>query len=86
MHGWTGHAGDFFQYSNILNILDNIICNNDINSLIVVSATFDADNKGQNWSRSVEELEPFHMDFENALMPYIESHYPHMQKAHLKKI
>ena len=30
MHGWTGHAGDFFEYSNILNILDNMICNNDI--------------------------------------------------------
>lgn len=86
MHGWTGHAGDFFQYSNILNILDNIICNNDINSLIVVSATFDADNKGQNWSRSVEELEPFHMDFENALMPYIESHYSTYAKSTSKKI
>ena len=21
MHGWTGHAGDFFEHSNILNIL-----------------------------------------------------------------
>lgn len=85
MHGWTGHAGDFFQYSNIINILDNMICNNDINPLIVVSATFDADNKGQNWSRSVEELEPFHMDFENALMPYIESHYSTYAKSTSKK-
>lgn len=75
MHGWTGHAGDFFEHSNILNILDNMICNGDIEPLIVVAATFDADNLAQNWSRSVEELEPFHLDFENALMPYIESHY-----------
>lgn len=75
MHGWTGHAGDFFEYSNILNILDNMILNNDIEPLIVVAATFDAENRGQGWSRSVEELEPFHLDFENALMPYVESHY-----------
>jgi len=75
MHGWTGHAGDFFEYSNILNILDNMIFNKDINPLIVVAPTFDAENKGQGWQRSVEELEPFHLDFENALMPYVESHY-----------
>lgn len=75
MHGWTGHAGDFFEYSNILNILNNMILNNDIEPLIVVAATFDAENRGQGWSRSVEELEPFHLDFENALMPYVESHY-----------
>ena len=74
MHGWTGHAGDFFEYSNILNILDNMILNNDIEPLMV-AATFDAENRGQGWSRSVEELEPFHLDFENALMPYVESHY-----------
>lgn len=49
--------------------------NNDIEPLIVVAATFDAENRGQGWSRSVEELEPFHLDFENALMPYVESHY-----------
>ena len=75
MHGWTGHAGDFFEYSNILNILNNMILNNDIEPLIVVAATFDAENRGLGWSRSVEELEPFHLDFENALMPYVESHY-----------
>ena len=35
MHGWTGHAGDFFQYSNLKNILDNMIENKDIEPLIV---------------------------------------------------
>lgn len=75
MHGWTGFAGDFFQYSNIINILDNMIYNKDIEPLIVVAPTFDAENQPQNWSRSVEELEVFHLDFENSLMPYIESHY-----------
>lgn len=75
MHGWTGHAGDFFEYSNIVNILDNMIENKDIEPLIVVAATFDSENTGQDWERSTQELEPFHLDFENGLMPYIESHY-----------
>ena len=85
MHGWTGHAGDFFKYSNIQNISDNMILNGDMESLIVVAPTFDADNTAQGWVRSVNELEPFHMDFENALMPYIESHYSTYAKTTSKK-
>lgn len=85
MHGWTGYAGDFFDYSNIVNILDNMIENKDIEPLIVVGATFDSENKGQDWGRSVEELEPFTKDFENALMPYIESHYSTYAKSTSKE-
>lgn len=76
MHGWTDTADGFFNTSNIVNILDNMIENKDIEPLIVVTPTFDADNMaGQSFSRSVEQLEPFYLDFENALMPYVESHY-----------
>ena len=85
MHGWGGHAGDFFEYSNIVNILDNMIENKDIEPLIVVAATFDAENKGQDWGRSVLELEPFHLDFEEALMPYVESHYKTYAKSTSKE-
>ena len=85
MHGWTGHAGDFFEYSKIVNILDNMIENKEIEPLIVVAATFDSENVGQSWERSVEELEPFHLDFENALMPYIESHYSTYAKSTSKE-
>ncbi len=85
MHGWGGHAGDFFEYSNIVNILDNMIENKDIEPLIVVAATFDAENVGQDWGRSVEELEPFHLDFEEALMPYVESHYKTYAKSTSKE-
>ena len=85
MHGWTGHAGDFYEYSNIVNILDNMIENKDIEPLIVVGATFDSENKGQDWGRSVEELEPFTKDFENALMPYVESHYSTYAKSTSKE-
>lgn len=76
MHGWTDTADGFFSTSNIINILDHMIENKDINPLIVVTPTFDADNQsGQSFGRSVEQLEPFYLDFENALMPYVESHY-----------
>lgn len=41
----------------------------------MVSATFDAENQSQSFSRSVEELSVFHNDLREHLMPYIESHY-----------
>ncbi|MBR0253966.1 MAG: hypothetical protein IJQ57_11505 [Synergistaceae bacterium] len=75
MHGWTMTAGDFFNGSNIINVLDNLIVNGNIKPLIVVCATFDAENKSQNFSRSVDELSVFHNDFKNNLVPYIESKY-----------
>lgn len=75
MHGWTGHAGEIFEDGVMKNVLDNMIENKEIEPLIFVSATFDSDNQSQSWTRSTEELEPFHLDFENNLMPYVESHY-----------
>jgi len=75
MHGWTMIAGEFFSNSRLINILDNLIANRKIKPLIVVCATFDAENKSQIFSRSVEELSVFHNDFRNYLLPYIESKY-----------
>ena len=64
MHGWTMTAGDFFQdpQSGIVNMLDHMIQSGDIPPVIVVCATFDAQNQPQNFSRSVEELSVFHRD------------------------
>lgn len=77
MHGWTMTANDYLRdgQSSIVNILDNLIANGDIAPTIVVSATFDADNEPQDFSRSVEELSVFHNDLRNDLMPYIESRF-----------
>lgn len=75
MHGWTMTAGDFFNDSSLVSILDNLIADGSIKPLIVVCATFDAENKSQNFSRSVDELSVFHNDFRNNLVPYIESKY-----------
>ena len=77
MHGWTMTAGDFFYDvdSGIVNMLDHMIENGDIPPVIVVCATFDAQNQSQSFSRSVDELSVFHRDLRENLIPYIESHY-----------
>ena len=77
MHGWTMTAGDFFDesQSGIVSMLDHMIENGDIPPLIVVCATFDAQNQSQSFSRSVEELSVFHHDLRENLMPYVESRY-----------
>lgn len=77
MHGWTMTAGDFFAegQSDLVNILDNLIQAGDIPPVIVVSATFDAENRSQSFSRSVDELSVFHNDLRDHLMPYIESRF-----------
>ena len=58
-----------------MNILDNMIASGDIPPVIVVSATFDAENQPQSFSRSVEELSVFHNDLRENLMPYIEERF-----------
>ena len=77
MHGWTMTAGDFFDtaQSGIVPMLDHMIENRDIPPMIVVCATFDAQNQSQGFSRSVEELSVFHRDLRENLIPYVESRY-----------
>ena len=45
VHGWTMTAGDFFNDSGLVSMFDNMIQNGDIPPVIVVCATFDAENK-----------------------------------------
>ncbi len=75
MHGWRMTAGDFFQYSNLKNILDHMIENGDIEPMIVVTPTFDAENTPQDFNRSEAEIRNFYHDFRNDLAPYIEERY-----------
>lgn len=77
MHGWTMTADDFFAegQSGLVRILDNLIKAGDIPPVIVVSATFDAENQSQSFRHSVDELSVFHNDLQENLMPYIESRY-----------
>lgn len=77
LHGWKMTAGDFFDdsKSDIVNILDNMIEAGEIEPLIVVSATFDMDNKPQSLKKSAMQVAVFHKELRNDLIPYIEKHY-----------
>ena len=75
MHGWTMTAGSFFSDSSLAQMLDNLIDRGDIEPLIVVCVTFDAENKPQTFTRSTEELLVFHNDLRDNLIPYIEGKY-----------
>lgn len=75
MHGWGGHAGEYFQYANITDMLDNMIAKGDIPPTIFVSATFYNDNSDTGFSGSVAEFRQFHRDFEEYLMPTVEGKF-----------
>ena len=75
MHGWGGHAGEYFEYANITDMLDNMIAKGDIPPTIFVSATFYNDNSDTGFSGSVAEFRQFHRDFEEYLMPAVEGQF-----------
>ena len=75
MHGWTGHAGEFFEYGNVRTIIDNMIQQGDIPPTIFVSPTFYAPNGSTGFGSSVAALRAFHEDFEHDLMPAVEGRY-----------
>ena len=75
MHGWGGHAGEYFEYSSIKNMFDHLIENGDIRPMIIVSATFYNDKSDRDFSSSIEEFRQFHRDFEENLMKVVESRF-----------
>ena len=75
MHGWGGHAGEYFDYTSTKNVFDHLIENEDIPPVIIVSATFYNENSDTDFSGSIDELRQFHRDFEEKLMPAVENQY-----------
>lgn len=75
MHGWGGHAGEYFDYTATKNVFDHMIENGYIEPMIFVSATFYNENSDTDFSSSIEEFRAFHLDFENHLMPAVEGKY-----------
>ena len=75
MHGWGGHAGEYFDFTETKNMFDNLIANGDIPPLIIVSASFYNENSSTDFGSSIEEFREFHQDFENHLMPTVEGQY-----------
>ena len=75
MHGWGGHAGEYFEYTPTKNMFDHLIENGDIPPVIIVSATFYNENSSTDFSSSIEEFRQFHRDFEDHLMPAVEGRF-----------
>ena len=75
MHGWGGHAGEYFEYSSTKNMFDHLIENGEIPPVIIVSATFYNENSDTGFSGSIAEFRQFHRDFEENLMPAVEGRF-----------
>lgn len=75
MHGWGGHAGEYFEYTSTKNVFDHLIENGDIPPVIIVSATFYNDNSDTGFNGSIAEFRQFHRDFEENLMPTVEGRF-----------
>lgn len=77
IHGWTGTAEEYFDYENeaMKKVLDNMINDKLIDPLIVVSLTWDSEDKAQDWMRSTDEIAVYHQEFRNDLLPFIDKTY-----------
>ena len=75
MHGWGGHAGEYFEYTPTKNMFDHLIENGDIPPVIIVSVTFYNPFSNTDFSSSIAEFRQFHHDFEENLMPAIEGRF-----------
>ena len=75
MHGWGGHAGEYFEFANLKNMFDNLIEKGEIPPLIIVSATFYNANSNTDFSSSIAEFRQFHRDFEENLMLAVEGQF-----------
>ncbi len=73
MHGWGGQAGEYFSYGK--DLFDNLIEKGDIDPIIIVSPSFYHENSDHDFSGSINEFRHFHLDFEENLMPVVESTY-----------
>ena len=77
MHGWSGTADEFFGYGGgrAKNLIDNMIERGDMDPMIIVAPTFDAENTPQEFDRAAGEAKALHQDFLENLMPAIEGRY-----------
>lgn len=78
MHGWTGTAQEYFglpSRQQMKNLFDNMIEHHLCRPFIAVSPTWDKDNRAKNWSESTDEIAVFYHEYENDLIPAVESRY-----------
>ncbi len=78
MHGWTGTAQEYFGMADrqqMKNLFDNMIQNGLVRPFIAVSPTWDKDNEAKGWGESTDEMAVFYNEYENDLIPAVESRY-----------
>ncbi len=78
MHGWTGTAQEYFGMADrqqMKNLFDNMIQNGLVRPFIAVSPTWDKDNEAKGWGESTDEVAVFYNEYENDLIPAVESRY-----------
>ena len=79
VHGWTGTSDVYFAHEDGKNdlkvLLDNMIEKGDIAPALVITPTWDRDNKGKELEESISEMSVFYEELENELVPYIDEHF-----------
>lgn len=78
MHGWTGTAQEYFGMADrqqMKNLFDNMIQHGLVRPFIAVSPTWDKDNQAKGWGESTNEVAAFYLEYENDLIPAVESRY-----------
>lgn len=80
MHGYSGVAEEYFSGRSgndfrMKNLFDNMIQHGLCRPFIAVSPTWDKDNRPKSWSESVREIAVFYNEYENELIPAVESKY-----------
>ena len=73
MHGWQGTAQDFLGIPLVVSMLDHLIEEGRIPPLILACPTVDAENKPQDWPRSLEETLVFQEEVRHDLVPSVEA-------------
>lgn len=79
VHGWTGTSDVYFACDegkhDLQNLLDNMIEKKDIPPVIVITPTWDRDNKGKELEESIKEMSVFYEELEKELVPYIDTNF-----------
>ena len=73
MHGWQGTAQDFLGIPTVVSLLDHLIEDEKLPPLILACPTVDAENKSQDWPRTLEEAMVFQKEVREVLLPFVES-------------
>lgn len=88
MHGAGGFSGDYFYRNDneAVNILDHLIERKQIDPVIVVMPTYDAENNpDQTDERQNQELTVFNQEFRSSLIKAVESRYSTYAEKSTKK-